>query len=97
MAKDEKAVDTVVDNIAEEKAAVVIETNEEKKVPYFIAYVPGEEKEVTVGVNGKMYKIQKGVDVMIPESVAEVLKHSNQQTIELECIKEEIREQDLSY
>lgn len=97
MAKVEKAVDTAVDNVAEEKATVVKETNEEKKVPYYMPLVPGEEREVTVGINGKMYKIQKGVRVMVPEVVAEVLMLSDQQAVELEKLKEEIKEQDLSY
>ncbi len=35
--------------------------------------------DVFVGVNGKNYKIQRGVDVEVPESVAEVLEHSQVQ------------------
>lgn len=38
----------------------------------------GEENFVFVSVNLKGYKIMKGVDVEVPESVAEVLKHSEQ-------------------
>ena len=32
--------------------------------------------DVFVGVNGKSYLIQRGVDVEVPEEVAEVLEHS---------------------
>lgn len=101
MAKNDKPTKAAEEttNVAEGKAADVVEekTNEEKRVPYYIPYIPGEEREVTVGINGKMYKIQKGVRVMVPEVVAEVLMLSDQQTVELERIKEEVKEQDLSY
>lgn len=36
----------------------------------------GEEDTVFVGVNGKGYRIQRGVDVEVPRSVAEVLRNS---------------------
>lgn len=32
-----------------------------------------------VGVNGKGYQIKRGVDVQVPASVAEVLRHSEEQ------------------
>jgi len=38
--------------------------------------LPGEEDTLFVGVNGKGYRIKKGVDVAVPRSVAEVLRHS---------------------
>lgn len=38
--------------------------------------VRGEEDTVFVGVNGKGYRIRRGVDVMVPRSVAEVLRNS---------------------
>ena len=34
---------------------------------------------VPVGVNGKQYLVQRGVDVEVPESVAEVLMNSTNQ------------------
>lgn len=36
----------------------------------------GEEPEVFVGVNGKAWRIRKGVEVELPEYVAEVLRNS---------------------
>ena len=36
----------------------------------------GEEDTVFVGVNGRGYRIQRGVDVEVPRSVAEVLRNS---------------------
>lgn len=38
--------------------------------------------DVFVGVNGKTYQIKRGVDVEVPESVAEVLKNSERQNAE---------------
>ena len=35
--------------------------------------------DVFVGLNGKGYQIQRGVDVEVPAGVAEILKHSEEQ------------------
>lgn len=35
--------------------------------------------DVFVGLNGKSYQIQRGVDVEVPAGVAEILKHSEEQ------------------
>ena len=37
---------------------------------------PGEDNFVVVGVNGKTYKIQRGVSVEVPYFVAEVLDNT---------------------
>ena len=48
------------------------------KVKLFKDY--GEYKDdVFVAVNGESYLIQRGVEVEVPRSVAEVLEHSQQQ------------------
>lgn len=36
-------------------------------------------EDVFVGVNGRTFQIQRGVDVMVPECVAEVLRNSQVQ------------------
>lgn len=37
----------------------------------------GEYKDdLTIGLNGKMYKIQRGVEVEVPKGVAEIIKRS---------------------
>ncbi|MBE6946180.1 MAG: hypothetical protein E7459_08850 [Ruminococcaceae bacterium] len=36
----------------------------------------GQEQEAFVGVNGVGYRIRKGVDVEVPEAVAEVLRNA---------------------
>ena len=38
--------------------------------------------DLVVGVNGTMYKIQRGVEVEVPLSVAEVIENSNRQDAE---------------
>lgn len=48
-------------------------------------------EDVFVGVNGKTYQIRRGVDVEVPESVAEVLKNSENQTAEAIRIMDELQ------
>ena len=38
--------------------------------------------DVFVGVNGRTFQIQRGVEVEVPECVAEVLRHSEAQNAE---------------
>ena len=61
---------------AEETAA-----EEEERVLVLIPYIPGEDPEVTVGINGVFTKIQKGKQVKVTKAVAEVLMNSNKQTM----------------
>ena len=35
-----------------------------------------KEGDITVGLNGKMYKIKRGIPVEVPKGVAEILEHS---------------------
>lgn len=52
----------------------------EKMVKIRLPLVKGDEvQEDFVGVNGKFYKIKRGVVVEVPESVEEVIRHSEQQ------------------
>lgn len=48
-------------------------------VTIMIPYVEGEDREVTVGINGVYTKIRKGVTVRVTPAVAEVLANSNKQ------------------
>lgn len=60
--------------VAKEKAT---ETNNEKMVKIRIPKShDGSGKYQFVGVNGKAYKIEKGVEVEVPEMVAYVLQLS---------------------
>ena len=46
-----------------------------KKVKVRLPLTRTEKNDVYVAVNGKSYLIKRGVDVEVPESVAEVLRH----------------------
>lgn len=57
-----------------------------KKVKIRLPLTRTEKEDVYVGVNGKTYLIKRGVDVEVPASVAEVLRH-----------REEMLEQAMAY
>lgn len=50
----------------------------------------GEEKFITASVNGKVWKIQKGVAVEIPRELAEVLNNANEEAMKADSYAEEI-------
>ena len=75
---------------AETEAAVVEETietpkgaaktAEEETVTVHLFQDSGRYKDdVFVGLNGKFYTIQRGVDVEVPVGVAEIIRHSMEQ------------------
>lgn len=39
---------------------------------------PGQDNYVIASVNGKVYKIKKGVEVDVPAPIAEVIEHSQE-------------------
>lgn len=38
--------------------------------------LPGQENYIIASVNGRVFKIKKGIDVSVPAPIAEVLEHS---------------------
>lgn len=48
-------------------------------VTVYLPYIEGEEDEITVGVNGKMYKVKRGEEVDVPRAVAVVIRNANLQ------------------
>ena len=58
------------------KEAKAVETVPDTMVIRLPRALPGEEDTLFVGVNGKGYRIKRGVDVEVPRSVAEVLRNS---------------------
>ena len=54
---------------------------EEERVLIMIPYIEGDDPEVTVGINGKFTKIQKGTQVYVSKDVAEVIMNSNKQAM----------------
>lgn len=59
-------------------------------VPCFIPYVEGEPEEVTVGFNGKLYKIKKGEEVEVPRFINEILVRSGKQQMAVHKRQEEL-------
>ena len=47
--------------------------------------------DVFVGVNGKTYQIKRGVEIEVPESVAEVLRNSEAQDMEAIRVMDELQ------
>lgn len=74
MARADKEAVKAEANIEEVKKA------EPKKEKTVTVHLPrparGEDNFQFVGLNGKGYKIQKGVDVEVPAGVAEILENS---------------------
>ena len=50
-----------------------------KTVTVYLPFVEGEEDEITVGVNGVMYKVRRGEEVEVPRAVAVVICNANLQ------------------
>ena len=67
-----------------------------EKVPCFIPYVEGEPEEVTVGFNGKLYKIKKGEEVEVPRFIYEILVNSGKQRMANHRKQEELANVELN-
>lgn len=65
-------------------------------VEYFIPYTEGEPEEVTVGFNGKLYKIKKGEDLKIPRFIYEILVNSGKQRMAAHKKQEELANVELN-
>ena len=61
-----------------ENKAVETKTAKKKTVTINIPITRHEKGDVFVGINGMNYLIKRGVDVEVPESVVEVLKHKEE-------------------
>lgn len=58
------------------EAEVTVEKEEEEKVMVMIPFIPGQDPEETVWVNGVCTKIKKGEQVLVSRPVASVLENS---------------------
>jgi hypothetical protein len=54
------------------------ETKKEKTVVINLPITRAEKDDVFVGVNGRTWLIQRGVDVEVPACVVEVLRHKEE-------------------
>lgn len=50
----------------------------------------GEDNFITASVNGKVYKIQKGVEVEVPGSIAQVIQNSYEAKDQADDFKDSI-------
>lgn len=82
-AKAEEAAKAEAKEKAETEAERKLREEQQKRgnelVPCFIPYVEGEPEEVTVGFNGKLYKIKRGEEVEVPRFINEILVRSGKQ------------------
>lgn len=69
----------------------------ENKVPLFIPDIEGEEPEVTIGYNGKHYKIRRGTEVMVPPGVHEIYMHSERQKAAARARQKELENQEFDW
>lgn len=51
-------------------------TVKERMVTVKLAKIPGESNHTTISVNGRVYQMQRGVSIKVPESVAEIIVNS---------------------
>ena len=91
---EEEALDAEAE--AERKRQEELDKKAHEMVPYFIPYVEGEPDEETVGFNGKLYKIKKGVEVEIPRFILEVLVDSNKKFMEFQVMKRNLENIELN-
>ena len=82
-AKAEAAAEAEAKEKAETEAEKKLREKQQEKgnelVDLFIPYVDGEPEEVTVGFNGKLYKIKKGEDIKVPRFIYEIIVNSGKQ------------------
>lgn len=76
--------------MADKKKAPTPSKPSGKVVVELRAPLKGEEKFITASVNGKVWKIQKGVAVEIPRELAEVLNNANEEAMKADSYAEKI-------
>ncbi len=74
MATRKSDTKAVTPEVIEEKTEA--EAKEEEKVMVMIPYIPGQDPEETVIINGYITKIRRGEQVLVSRPVASVLENS---------------------
>ena len=74
MATRKSDTKAVAPEVIEEKTEA--EAKEEEKVMVMIPYIPGQDPEETVIINGYITKIRRGEQVLVSRPVASVLENS---------------------
>ena len=63
-----------------------------KKIKIKLPLTRTEKEDVFVGLNGKTYLIKRGVEVEVPDYVAEVLQHKEEMLSEAMAFEEQAAE-----
>lgn len=71
-------IQAALDGDTEDKPKEVAKPKSKDVVTIMIAEDENDRQPVFVGVNGKSYRIKRGMEVEVPASVAEVLKNAKQ-------------------
>ncbi len=67
----------------------------EKMVKIRLPIIKGDEaQELFVAVNGRKFKIKRGVTVEVPECVEEVIRHSEEQELLVEELRKALEDND---
>ena len=85
----EKAAEASAEASVEAVAPVVAEAPQEKMVKIRIPRTKKEEEDVFVSVNLRTWLIKRGVEVEVPECVAEVLRHQEEMLEEIMLFEEQ--------
>ena len=83
----EKAAEASVEAVAE----VVTEAPKEKMVKIRIPRTKADQEDVFVSVNLRTWLIKRGVEVEVPECVAEVLRHQEEALEEIMLFEERVQ------
>lgn len=77
MAKAQES--TVGTDTMKETEELVTDKGAEKVVVHLFKDIERYKDDVVVGLNGRLYQIQRGIDVEVPAGVAEILNNSIKQ------------------
>ena len=83
----ERAAEASVEAVAE----VVTEAPKEKMVKIRIPRTKADQEDVFVSVNLRTWLIKRGVEVEVPECVAEVLRHQEEALEEIMLFEERVQ------
>ena len=79
------------ENAVEAETPAVIEAPKEKMVKIRIPRTKADQEDVFVSVNLRTWLIKRGVEVEVPECVAEVLRHQEEALEEIMLFEERVQ------
>ena len=79
------------ENAVEAETPAVIEAPKEKMIKIRIPRTKADQEDVFVSVNLRTWLIKRGVEVEVPECVAEVLRHQEEALEEIMLFEERVQ------